>query len=376
MPSYATAGETCRALAAVPDAERTLFVIGTRKLRGNNEVHLVTHDRDVDALRCVKAWTHHPEIADVAPCPTDGSLLATVYNPSSGSKDPGAAGGRLPGGVPAAAAAAAAADDAAETDDARGREPLERVSSLVGVTGRAQCVRWHHDRPGVIATVDETHVKLWQLDASSSSSSSSAPCVGAGEVSADAAAAAAAAFDPHADDVFAAATGADLHVWDTRAMQKAQTIHAARASQVRDVDYNPRRAHHLITAGDDGVVRHWDARAHEAPVREIAAHRHWCWRARFNPVYDQLIASCGSDASVRLWRDVANSSVGAEAAGGGGGGGGEEEAGEIASYADHDDSVYGLAWSAADPWSFASLSHDGKLALNAVPRAEKYKILL
>ena len=43
---------------------------------------------------------------------------------------------------------------------------------------------------------------------------------------------------------------------------------------------------------------------------------------------------------------------------------------------DAEDSVYGIAWSAADPWSFASLSYDGRLAVNAVPRAEKYNILL
>ena len=45
-------------------------------------------------------------------------------------------------------------------------------------------------------------------------------------------------------------------------------------------------------------------------------------------------------------------------------------------YDDHEDSVYGAVWSAADPWTFASLSYDGRLALNTVPRAEKYRILL
>ena len=39
-------------------------------------------------------------------------------------------------------------------------------------------------------------------------------------------------------------------------------------------------------------------------------------------------------------------------------------------------SVCGVAWSAADPWSFASLEGDGTVAMCFVPRAEKYKILL
>lgn len=45
-------------------------------------------------------------------------------------------------------------------------------------------------------------------------------------------------------------------------------------------------------------------------------------------------------------------------------------------YDEHDDSVYGAAWSAADPWVFASLSYDGNLVVNGVPNSTKYKILL
>ena len=43
---------------------------------------------------------------------------------------------------------------------------------------------------------------------------------------------------------------------------------------------------------------------------------------------------------------------------------------------EHEDSVYSVVWSSADPWVFASLSYDGRLVINRVPRAEKYKILL
>ena len=50
--------------------------------------------------------------------------------------------------------------------------------------------------------------------------------------------------------------------------------------------------------------------------------------------------------------------------------------GIISTYEEHEDSVYAVDWSAADPWVFASLSYDGRLVINRVPRAEKYKILL
>ena len=53
-----------------------------------------------------------------------------------------------------------------------------------------------------------------------------------------------------------------------------------------------------------------------------------------------------------------------------------QQDGIISTYEEHEDSVYAVDWSAADPWVFASLSYDGRLVINRVPRAEKYKILL
>jgi WD40 repeat protein len=52
------------------------------------------------------------------------------------------------------------------------------------------------------------------------------------------------------------------------------------------------------------------------------------------------------------------------------------EDGVLATYNEHEDSVYSVEWSSADPWTFASLSYDGRLVISKVPRAEKYSILL
>ncbi|KAG7162851.1 EARP-interacting protein-like, partial [Homarus americanus] len=49
------------------------------------------------------------------------------------------------------------------------------------------------------------------------------------------------------------------------------------------------------------------------------------------------------------------------------------EEGVIQIYDDHEDSVYAVEWSAADFWTFASLSYDGRLVINKVPRSVKYK---
>ncbi len=45
-------------------------------------------------------------------------------------------------------------------------------------------------------------------------------------------------------------------------------------------------------------------------------------------------------------------------------------------YEEHEDSVYATEWSSVEPWIFASLSYDGRLVINKVPKEEKFKILL
>jgi hypothetical protein len=50
--------------------------------------------------------------------------------------------------------------------------------------------------------------------------------------------------------------------------------------------------------------------------------------------------------------------------------------GKAHTFDDHEDSVYGLVWSAVDPWLFASMSYDGRLLVNRVPKNVKYKILI
>jgi hypothetical protein len=67
--------EVSRCVAAVGGSDDTLFVVGTQKLRGANEVHLVAHDRDRNALVNKAVWAHHPEIWDLQPCPGRGGCI-------------------------------------------------------------------------------------------------------------------------------------------------------------------------------------------------------------------------------------------------------------------------------------------------------------
>ena len=163
------------------------------------------------------------------------------------------------------------------------------------------------------------------------------------------------------------------------------------------------------------------------PIAVLRNHTHWVRTSKYNPFHDQLVLSAGSDAAVDLWRISSISSAplldmdgeddddddddGSSGSGGSGGSGSDdgsdksdtERGGESSSSGGgatssrsknrrsvettldtlitrfdeaHEESVYSVAWSVAEAWTFASMSHDGRMVVNTVPSAEKYKILL
>ena len=173
----------------------------------------------------------------------------------------------------------------------------------------------------------------------------------------------------------------------------------------------------------------------EQPIAVLRNHTHWVRTSKYNPFHDQLVLSAGSDAAVDLWRISSISSApllemdddddGGSGSGsgsgsgrdddendredGGGGGGSSGSGGGVISSPKssttsksmnrrsssgeaggggaldtlitrfdeaHEESVYSVAWSVAEAWTFASLSCDGRMVVNTVPSTEKYKILL
>jgi hypothetical protein len=105
----------------------------------------------------------------------------------------------------------------------------------------------------------------------------------------------------------------------------------------------------------------------------------------FNRFHDQLLLTASTDCQVNLQSIVSVSSAPvAESQDDGSSKKDselEEEYGKpvdglVQKYDQHEDSVYSVAWSTADPWIFASLSYDGRLVVNRVPNQHKYKIIL
>lgn len=189
-------------------------------------------------------------------------------------------------------------------------------------------------------------------------------------------------WDPHHSSQLAFALGGGVLMWDLRVKQHSVSIKSAHLSSTLSLDFNPNKPYMLASGGDDGKIKFWDLRFAQKPVLAMNAHSHWVYSVRYHPLHDQLVLSGSSDATLALWRVSSISSspfvdldeldlM-------------DETAGEAAvadtllrRIEEHDDTVYAARWATGgDAWKFASLSYDGRFAVNHVPSTEKYKILL
>ncbi|XP_069742300.1 EARP-interacting protein homolog isoform X3 [Narcine bancroftii] len=272
-------------------------------------------------------------------------------------------------------------------DSSSNPQTLELLCHLDNTAhGNVSCVLWEPMGDGKrVASLTDNHVLLWDLQESSSKAalSSSATLEGKGQLKLTSG-----QWSPHHNCTqIATANDTVIRGWDTRTMSQVYCVENAHGQLVRDLDFNPNKQYYLASCGDDCKVKFWDTRNVQEPVKALEEHSHWVWSVRYNHSHDQLLLTASSDSRVILSNMVSISS--------------EpfghlvddddfsdqeenqhEEKKEplqdsiIATYEEHEDSVYAVEWSSADPWLFASLSYDGRLVINRVPRALKYRILL
>jgi WD40 repeat protein len=89
------------------------------------------------------------------------------------------------------------------------------------------------------------------------------------------------------------------------------------------------------------------------------------YRVQYNPKYEELVLSSGTDSRVNLWHVARALSGDAKPRSPFGSPKGPSDS-LLRAYTEQEDSVYGLAWSTRDPWVFASVSYDGRVC---VPKA-------
>ncbi|XP_076039917.1 EARP-interacting protein homolog [Oratosquilla oratoria] len=366
-----------RALCAMTaETEKINFLVGTQSLRITNQVQLIEFDDDT-CLVSKQAFLHPVgEVWKIAAAPQSPHLIATVYNDTQDYRsDYGAAIWKLP------------IDHNLSTiiDDPRNGPCVELQCHLHGerqgseVGSQVWSVVWAPEEDQHLITLVDNHVLYWDIEAGGSCAKviSQMSVEGKGSVSVGSG-----RWYPHQHcSQVAATSGQNVKAWDLRTSKPSWSIEGAHSQHVRDIDFNPNMQYYLATCGDDCHTKFWDIRNTEKPLMDLSDHSHWVWSVRYNASYDQLVLTCSSDQRVILSNlpSIASQPFGTLAD--------QEETssekekesteksedGVIQTYEDHEDSVYAIEWSAADFWTFASLSYDGRLVINKVPRSIKYK---
>ena len=381
-----------RTLAAYNNesVEKHLFLVGTTALREENEIHVIEYEEESGNIVCRQILNHPSEIWDLKPCPKKSNLLFTALNTGSTMKG---TLWELPDNI--------GGDDVDKNNNKtteRGSMTSivtlnENSSNSIGAgvwdTNEVRLLTW----PGANVVGD---LLVWDIDSKNSSNVSHTIH---NNNSKNNNIIYSAAWDPHRSSTLAVARGDAIVGYDIRTSDTEQTfsIPSAHGLCTRDLDYNPNKPYCFLSGGDDGKIKFWDYRKTNTPLKVLSGHSHWVTRTKYNPFHDQLVISAGTDSSVALWRAASISSApllelddddeDEEEEDGNNDDRNKEVEGDVDSAKDiadamirrfdeHEDSVYGLAWSLCDAWVFSSLSYDGRVVVNHVPSAEKYKILL
>uniref|UniRef100_UPI00358F764D EARP and GARP complex-interacting protein 1 isoform X2 n=1 Tax=Myxine glutinosa TaxID=7769 RepID=UPI00358F764D len=372
---------TLTAQTAETDAIR--FMVGTQSLKHDNQVHLIDFDDENNLINKTVFLHHFGEIWHISASPADFNVLSTCYNTCvDGKLQTRAAVWRIPCDAEAGEA---------DTGEDVGANPLA-LDLLCHLESNnptsTTSVLWEPMGDGTkVITLADNHLLCWDLKESSTEAvlSNSLSVEGKGQLKFTSG-----RWSPHHHCCqVATANDTTIRGWDIRTMSQVYCIDNAHGQLVRDLDFNPNKQYCLASCGDDCRVKFWDTRNTTKPVKMLEDHSHWVWSVRYNHAHDQLVLSSSSDSRVILSNMA---SISSEPFGPVVDEDDEEEEvtsekrmdekrepladSIIATYEEHEDSVYAVEWSSADPWLFASLSYDGRLVINRVPRAVKYNILL
>ena len=375
----------CKALDAVQaDKTDSRFIVGSCALQ-QNQLNVLRFHSELNELG-VDAVLDHPTgpVGLLASSPSDKSLVLTAAEHQSS-----ATLWRMPFEVLDRTDTLNYNPDGDDsTDDltsSNGFE-LEEVSILEHNGSRLADIVWHDSvmlfdeetstTAGEILTMDFSGVlKLWDVGDGTPRSVRTETIPLKSQITRPRV-----AWDPHNQHAVSVTAGTNVKLLDWRADTSVPsgTVESFKAHRygVTDIDYNPNKPYVLATGGQDGLIKMWDLRSAKAPLLVArGGHSHYVCNVKYNPFHDQLLVSTGTDSVVNLWRVSTISSAPLLTLDEDNREKSETHNVRVARY-EHVDSVYGMVWSAADAWVYATVGYDGKVALNHVPSEEKYKILL
>ncbi|EAT41635.1 AAEL006724-PA [Aedes aegypti] len=349
-----------RALASrQTESDQVRFFCATQSLKPNNQLHVLDLNEDSCPSLEAKVFSHPlGEVWKLTASPHDGNTLASCYSIHRGTQTTmQTALLRLPDQFESSEEFLQFADvDILKTD---------------GYGGEIRATEFHPTDSALLSTVVDGKVLLFNRAEASTKlvaeiNAKHMPKFSGGRWS-----------HFNQGNQFITLFDCSIKSYDVRDPNHcAWTIEDAHSQLVRDLDCNPNKQCHIVTGGDDGVMKIWDFRNTKEHVFARNDHHHWIWNVRYNTYHDQLLLSSSSDGKVLL---TCASSVSSETLESGGDNLSDKEQladGLLQMFDQHEDSVYCVEWSTADPWVFASLSYDGRLVISKVPKQYKYQILL
>ncbi|XP_026332666.1 EARP and GARP complex-interacting protein 1 [Hyposmocoma kahamanoa] len=352
------------------ESEAIRFLIGTQSLKPqSNQVHVVELEEDTGALH-TKVFKHEiGEIWHLRCSPHDAATLMTVHN----AYDPNTAQCTMGVSIFKLPTLEVIPKDLDDLSAIQGRNPedmelLKTVSPLKS-DEEIRCAEWHPTDSNRIGVVYDNNMSVHDLTTGDSVVSVAPERRARLKFTGG-------KWNPHQGHCqFALLQDTHIKCYDTRTdcTKPSWCIDSAHRQLARDLDFNPNRQFHLASAGDDAALNIWDYRNGKEPIFSRTDHSHWVWTVRYNSYHEQLLLTGSSDARALL---TAAASVCSHLDDEGARLSKVLEDGVLQSYEQHEDSVYCAEWSAAEPWTFASLSYDARLVLSRVPRHFKYKILL
>eukprot|EP00029_Vermamoeba_vermiformis_P006934 TRINITY_DN2858_c0_g1_i1.p1 TRINITY_DN2858_c0_g1~~TRINITY_DN2858_c0_g1_i1.p1 ORF type:complete len:353 (+),score=80.60 TRINITY_DN2858_c0_g1_i1:58-1116(+) len=344
MRSSAIYGISYKARCIAPqqgDCEKNRFFVGTLSLREKNQIHHIEEENS--EIKRLAIYDHPNEMWDLSSCPYDSSLLFSVSNAVSEYK--------------------ATLLKVNEQD-----VKLEEKAQLGKHEGSIKCVLWHPgDDKSSVVSLDETHIRFWDLENPKQEKTH----VKVGDVQR----LTAGVWNTYFTEQVVTCCGLDIISWDSKSNKAAFTIAGAHGQFVRSVDINSNNPYYLVSGGDDSKVKFWDWRNTKQPVLQFTNHSHWVTCVRYNKLKDSLVLSASTDSLVNLYSAASiafqNPSMDGDSKMK------YKRDEQIRTYDDHEDSVYTVCWSNSEhPWSFASLSYDGRVVINRVPQNEVDQFLM
>jgi WD40 repeat protein len=330
-----------RSLGAQFGTEKLRFFVGTLSLKERNQIHHIEVTDDVTEIRRLAIYEHPFEIWSIAPCPSDKTLLVTVYNT-----------------IPERKASLWKVNES--------QTKLEEICQLGPSSANIKCVLWNSNesQKNFVVTIDENTIALWGLEEPKKER-----CVAK---LGDLARLTTGSWNLYFTDQVIAVNNVDILAWDLKSNKEAFSIPNAHGGQpIRDVDVNPYNAYYFVTGGDDCQLKFWDFRNCKQPAVQLSNHSHWVWCVKYNRLSDAFVLSSSTDSLVNLW-NISSLAFQNPTLSEGRDKKLKKEDHLIKSFDDHEDSVYAVCWGTVESnaWAFASLSYDGRLVANKVPKQE------